>query len=137
MIRIVLDTNVLMSAIFWSGTPSKILDAWQEERLKLVISPDILDEYIRVGQILEKKYLQTNIQTLIDRIAIKSELLSPIPISPLICEDPDDDKFIEAALSGNCSLIVTGDKLLLKVNGYQNLQIITPSDFVKQHLSVE
>lgn len=68
-----------MSAIFWSGSPSKILGTWQAERLKLVISPDILDEYIRVGQILEKKYLQTNIQTLIDKIARKKRVVFSHP----------------------------------------------------------
>jgi len=136
MIKIVLDTNVLMSAIFWAGTPSKILDAWQERRLKLVISPNILEEYIRVGEILEKKYSSMNLQSLIDRIAIESELFSPSLLPSSICEDPDDDKFIEAALAGNCSYIITGDKLLLKVNGYQNLKIITPSDFLKSFLPI-
>jgi putative PIN family toxin of toxin-antitoxin system len=54
MIRIVLDTNVLMSGIFWSGFPAKILEAWQEKKLKMIISPEILDEYIRVGKILSE-----------------------------------------------------------------------------------
>lgn len=136
MIRIVLDTNVLMSAIFWSGIPAKILDAWQADQLKLVVSPNILEEYIRVGQILEEKYLQINIQALIDRIAIKSEILSPDLLPFSVCEDPDDDKFIETALAGNCPFIITGDKLLLKVNGFKNLKIISPSNFVKQYLPV-
>lgn len=61
MTRIVLDTNVLMSGIFWSGPPAKILSAWHEKRLQLVISPDILNEYIRVGDILSKKYTDINI----------------------------------------------------------------------------
>ena len=51
MIRAIIDTNVLMSGIFWSGSPAKILDAWQQKKLKMVISPDILDEYTRVGHI--------------------------------------------------------------------------------------
>jgi putative PIN family toxin of toxin-antitoxin system len=56
MIRVVVDTNVLMSGVFWSGTPAQILSAWYEKKLRLVISPEILNEYVRVGQILAKKF---------------------------------------------------------------------------------
>ncbi len=49
MRKIVLDTNVLMSGIFWSGPPAKILDAWQERKIDIILSPEILDEYIRIG----------------------------------------------------------------------------------------
>jgi putative PIN family toxin of toxin-antitoxin system len=56
MIRVIIDTNVLMSGVFWSGAPAKILDAWQQKKIKMVISPDVLDEYIRVGHILANKY---------------------------------------------------------------------------------
>ncbi|MEN9450204.1 MAG: hypothetical protein RJA83_818 [Pseudomonadota bacterium] len=56
MIKLVLDTNVFISGIFWSGTPSKILNAWHEKILKIVSSLEILDEYSRVSDILAKKY---------------------------------------------------------------------------------
>ncbi|MDX2050855.1 MAG: PIN domain-containing protein [Polyangiaceae bacterium] len=54
--RIVLDTNVLMSAIFWKGTPRKLLDAWQEGVVSLVASPDIVAEYERVADELGKRH---------------------------------------------------------------------------------
>jgi len=54
--KIIIDTNVFMSGIFWSGYPAKVLKKWQEGSLDLILSTDILHEYIRVGNILSKKY---------------------------------------------------------------------------------
>lgn len=56
MTIIVLDTNVFVSGIFWSGPPAKILNAWHEKRIEIVSSLEILDEYSRVSDILAKKY---------------------------------------------------------------------------------
>jgi putative PIN family toxin of toxin-antitoxin system len=66
MMRIVLDTNVFMSGIFWSGNPGKILDAWGAEKIKLVFSKEILAEYMRVGDILMQKYPNNDVQPFID-----------------------------------------------------------------------
>ena len=74
MIRIVLDTNVLMSGVFWSGPPSRIIHAWHKNKLKFVISPEILEEYKRVGDILSKKYPSIDVNPIIDLITIGSEL---------------------------------------------------------------
>lgn len=54
--RIVLDTNVLVSAVFFGGVPGRILEAWRDGKLQLVLSVDILEEYQRVGQVLASKY---------------------------------------------------------------------------------
>lgn len=54
--RVIVDTNVFVSGIFWSGPPYIILEAWSNGKLKLIYSPEILEEYIRVSQILAKKY---------------------------------------------------------------------------------
>ena len=55
MIRVVVDTNVFISGIFWSGTPMKVLEAWIDGKFKLIISHDILVEYERVFEELDEK----------------------------------------------------------------------------------
>lgn len=134
MIRIVLDTNVLMSGIFWSGSPSRILSAWYEKKVKLVISPEILDEYIRVGAILSKKYPSINTIPIIDLITIDSELCMATELEEPVSRDPDDDKFIALCLSTNCKIIVSGDNDLLEISGYRNIQVLKPTDFINNYL---
>lgn len=136
MIRAIVDTNVLMSGIFWSGTPSKILDAWQQKKLKMIISPDILEEYTRVGHILAKKYLGIDIVPIIELVTIHSELFVPVSLPKPVSRDPDDDKFIALAIAANCKIIVSGDKDLLDIDHYDGVVVIKPGDFVKQYLSL-
>ena len=110
--RIVLDTNVLISGIFFTGPPNALLTAWKNKRIQIVISPDIFDEYNRVAKIILQKYPGTNISEILNMIAIHSELIQPTPLPSQICDDPDDDKFIACALSGHIRYIVSGDKHL-------------------------
>lgn len=134
MIRIALDTNVLMSGIFWSGPPYQILKSWQKQKIKLVISPDILEEYRRVGDILFKKYPTIDIKPIIDLIVINSELCETKKLNYPISKDPDDDKFIAVCLATNCKIIVSGDKDLLEVVRYNDIVILKPNDFVNKYL---
>ena len=134
MIRAIIDTNVLMSGIFWSGAPQKILEAWQQKKLKMVISPSILDEYARVGDILAKKYLGVDVAPILELITIHSELFLPQSLPAPVSRDPDDDKFIALAIAANCKIIISGDKDLLVVRRYDGVEIIKPGDFVKQYL---
>ena len=134
MIRIVLDTNVFMSGIFWSGPPSRILSAWHEKRIKFVLSPEILDEYIRVGSILSEKYPSINPIPIIDLITIDSELCLATELQEPVSRDPNDDKFIALCLSANCKIIVSGDNDLLEISGYNGINVLKPAEFVKNYL---
>jgi len=134
MIKIVLDTNVLMSGIFWSGYPQKILNRWHDKKIQFILSAEIIEEYVRVGNILNKKYQSININPLLDLIVKRSKLVCQLSLSEKISRDSDDDKFIATALAGKCSIIVSGDKDLLDIKEYANIKILSPADFVKQYL---
>jgi putative PIN family toxin of toxin-antitoxin system len=123
-----------MSGIFWSGYPGKILDAWQAKKIKLVISPDIITEYIRVGNALAKKYEEIDVTPFIDLVIIYGELVSPDPLATQISRDAEDDKFIAAAQAAKCNIIVSGDKDLLDIDIDLNIEIIKPAAFVKKYL---
>ncbi len=128
---IVLDTNVLISGIFWSGSPNKILKAWQDGRFKLAVSLEIIEEYRRIAQELRRKHPQVNVDGIIDLIAFNSEIFAVEPLKEPICRDPDDDKFLICALGAKAKYIVTGDKALLELDGYGGIKIIQPGPFAR------
>ena len=99
MIRAIIDTNVLVSGIFWSGTPARILEAWGNGQFSTVISPEILHEYTRViGELASKKSIDTKV--IIDRITLCSDMVAAPRFTKPACEDPDDDRFLECAVAG-------------------------------------
>ena len=132
--RIVLDTNVFISGIFFSGAPSQILKKWGNQNFQIVLSQDILDEYQRVAQELSSKYPSVDILPIIEMVTIYGQFVDTQVIDITVCEDPDDNKFIECAIVSNCKIIVSGDKHLLKLAGYKGIAVLNPRDFVEKHL---
>jgi len=133
--KIVLDTNVLISGIFFSGPPCQILKAWQEGKIKLAISKEILAEYHRVAEELSEKFPDVDIFQLLELITIHAEKINTQGIEVSVCEDPDDDMFISCALGSNSKIIVSGDKHLLKISGYQEIEVLTPRVFLDNYLN--
>ena len=132
--RIILDTNVLVSGIFFSGPPFRILKAWRDNKLQLVVSTDILDEYQRVAAILGEKYSQVDIRPVLDLLTVNSDIMTAPPLPEPVSVDPDDDKFIACALAADTKLIVSGDRHLLDVDGYQDIRVLKPRRFVNIYL---
>ena len=133
--KVVLDTNVLVSGIFFSGPPAEILRAWSQGKFKLVLSPEILDEYTRVSAELADKFPDINFRRILDLVVVRSDVCSPEALPQQVCEDPHDDKFIAAAIGSRTKIIISGDKHLLRVSGYQGVFVLTPRQFIVLHLS--
>ena len=132
--KVVLDTNVLISAIFFSGTPSKILTYWRKGNFTAVISKPIIVEYTRVAEEIGVKFPQVDISEILELFILNSEIVDTGDLRITACEDPDDNKFIECALAGRCEIIVSGDKHLLKLATYQGVEILAPRKFIDNHL---
>jgi putative PIN family toxin of toxin-antitoxin system len=130
--RIVLDTNVLISGIFWRGVPNQILSLWRDKKLVFVVTLEILEEYSRVANELSSKHQKIDLNPLFELLTVESEFCTPVKLFKHICEDPDDEKFIECAIAGNVKYIVTGDNDLLKINGYRHIKIVRPQVFLKE-----
>ena len=133
--RIILDTNVFVSGVFFSGPPYQILKAWQDGQFELVVSPEILEEYQRVGKALAHKFPSVNLQPLLDFVMIKGEIVLSQGLSEPVSDDPDDDKFLACALACKSKVIVSGDKHLLNVSGFRGIKIVKPRQFVDEYLS--
>ena len=132
--KIVLDTNVFISGIFFHGPPAQILEAWKKSKIQIVLSKEIIEEYQRVAETLAEKFPEVDISSIIELITIYCEIIDTNGIEVFEFEDPDDNKFIECAIASNTKLIVSGDKHLLKINGYQEIVVHKPREFVDLYL---
>jgi len=111
--KVVIDTNVFVSGIFFSGPPSRILKAWQEDRIQIAISEEIIEEYRRVMEELSKKLETIDIDSILELLFIEAELVPSHSFETPVCEDPDDDKFLACAIASKSPYIISGDKHLL------------------------
>ena len=132
--RLVLDTNVVASAILWGGTPRLLLQAAREKRVELFTSTAMLAELTDI--LGRRKFArkiaasQLTIDQLVDGYAQLAALVRPVT-TPRIAPDPDDDVVIGTALAAKADLIVTGDKPLLSVSEHQGVRIVGVSEAAK------
>ena len=132
--KLILDTNVFVSGVFFSGPPFMILDAWRHGRVSLIISPEILNEYHRVGNKLAIQFHGVDLEPWIELLMIKTSLVDAPPLAERVCYDPDDDKFLACAVASRTKLICSGDKHLINVSGYRGITTMKPRAFVDKHL---
>lgn len=132
--KAIIDTNVLISGVFFSGVPSEILSAWRDKKIELIISPEILEEYRRVGKEMERKFPGVEIEPFLELMVIEATMVEAKPLTEAVCTDPDDDKFLACALSSKAKVICSGDKALLKTSGYKGIEVLTPRGFADKFL---
>jgi putative PIN family toxin of toxin-antitoxin system len=131
--RIVLDTNVVLSALLWRGTPYRLFETTVRSRnIQLFTSLVLLDELTEVlGRALPTRRLalirRTSRDVLADYIDAV-ELVSPVTTPRVIDADPDDDHVIAAAVAGDAQLIVSGDRHLLALGSHSDIRILSPAD---------
>jgi putative PIN family toxin of toxin-antitoxin system len=130
--RVVVDTNVLISS-FFGGNPKKVIDLWKAGDITLCLSRDIIDEYIDVLQRL--KVDAALISELLSLFAGGYHLLfaGKTPSLRIVPADPDDNKFFECAVALKASVIVTGDKAMLRVANYMGIAVESPQQFLSNH----
>ena len=133
-LKVVMDTNVFVSGVFFSGPPYQILRAWQSGEFELVVSQEILDEYRRVGEILADERPNIDLNPILTFVLEHAKVYKPAKLKEPVCEDPDDDKFFACALASGSRVIISGDKHLLKVSGYQRIEVLKPRQFVDRYL---
>jgi putative PIN family toxin of toxin-antitoxin system len=133
-VRIVLDTNVFISGIFFTGPPHRILTAWRDGDIEIVASAEILDEYRRVGEELSHQFPGVDIEPFLALLAVGADMVIAPELPEPVSQDPDDDKFLACAIAGRCEVVVSGDKHLKKVTGYRGIDVLSPRAFVDCYL---
>jgi putative PIN family toxin of toxin-antitoxin system len=129
--RIVLDTNVLISGIYFSGPPGRILAAWRSGTLQLAVSIEILEEYLNVAERLASRYSGVEYEGILGLIIQNAQLVQGADLPEPVSEDPDDDKFLACALASNTRIIVSGDSDLLKVSGYADIRVLAKGIYLQ------
>ena len=115
--KAVLDTNVVMSAIFFGGDPRVIVRAAISRRLELVVTKAVLTEYREVAERLSAVYPGVKYRRPLAILESHLTLVRPASLSGTVCRDPDDDAILSCALGGRAKIICSGDDDLLSLDG--------------------
>lgn len=128
--KVIIDTNILISGIFWGGKPYKILEKWQKKEIEVFISVEILEEYIEVINRIGKDKTITEEWR---KHIVKNTTLIEVKPSVRFSRDDSDDKFLWCAIGAKADYLISGDNDLLTLDNVGKTRILTPSDFLKCH----
>ncbi len=129
MLRVVLDSNVFISAILFGGKPEKIVNLARCGEIELISSLSIINEVLTV---LKKKFNWNDWQVSQVGIAIRemSTIITPISIIKTITIDDTDNRVLECAYEGKADYIVSGDRHILSLKQYEGIKILSPAKFL-------
>jgi len=133
-VKVILDTNVFVAGVFFSGPPYTILDAWRHGRVSLVASPEIMEEYRRVVHELAVEFPSVDPGPPLELVAIHAAFVDAPPLPAPVCTDASDDIFLACAVASGTKTVVSGDKALLRTSGYEGVEVLTPRVFIDKHL---
>jgi putative PIN family toxin of toxin-antitoxin system len=143
VLRVVLDTSVLVSTLLVpDGVPAKILTIWRANYFALFTSPAITDELSRIAALprIRKKYNVTD-QQVADLLGLLAEYATLVPGTASVTDaplrDPNDFIILAAAADAEADLLVTSDQDLLVLGTFRSTLIVSPREFVQQHVSDE
>ena len=132
--KILIDTNILISGLFFHGLPKKLLSEMDFEKFNVCVNKEIVSEYVekidkkfsKAKYVLDKE-LHEKFFSNLQKFEIKSDLK--------ICRDPDDDKFINCAIDAKAIYIVSGDNDLLTIKNFAGIEIVTAREFYDKYLA--
>jgi len=128
--KVLLDTNILISALGWSGKPKVIFEKCLHGELVLVTSPNQIEELRRVMDYPKFNFTEEQKATFVSiilEIATMVEITGKVKV---IIDDPDDNAILETAIVGNANYLISGDPHLLKLKEFARVKIITASEFL-------
>jgi len=127
-VRVVPDTNILISAIGFGGKPREILKLVLDKKIKAISSYTLFAEF---NDVISKKFpkLTSELDRIQKHFRKNMEIVKPSQGIHTLQDEPDN-RVLEAALEGNCGYIITGDNDLLNLKIYKNIVILKPDDFL-------
>ena len=131
--KIVVDTNVVISGVFFGGNPRQIVEAIVNGDINAYATTEIVDEYMGIIEsMIERKQGRLN-QSILSPFFSSLKMIESKTVVE-VSRDPDDDKFIECAVDAEALYIVSGDNDLLDIGQYEGIQIITAKEFCEKYL---
>ena len=127
--RVTADTNIYISGLLFGGQPKRLLDLARKGEFELCISPAILDE---VSRVLRDKFRVPAVDIDETRALISSFTTSIEPARAVdaVLTDPTDNRVLECAVASGSSVVISGDKHLLSVIRYENIEVLKVSEFI-------
>lgn len=133
MIRVVLDTNVVISALVFRGVAVPLVSAWQSGRFKMLVSRQLLNEYIRVLHYPKFHLTPQEIHhAIVEQVAPFVTAVKVVRIPRIIQVDPSDNHVLACASAGKANVIVSGDHHVLGLKQYRRIPIVTLQEFLHQ-----
>lgn len=134
MIRIVLDTNVIVSALVFGGVPRSVLELAEAGQYELFYSEPIQEE---VRRVLTEKFgwSAAILKEVLPVLWSMGELVVPRTVVRAVPDDPDDNRILECALAARAHFVVSGDRHLLDLRPYKSILIVSPRQFLENHLA--
>lgn len=132
MLRVVLDTNVLISAILFGGKPRQILEKAIRGEFRLCMSEPILEELKGVLRRSKFDYSPEMIQVILTELAGIADFVNPSKTINVVLEDPEDNRILECAVEAEANYIVIGDFHLLKLSRYRNIEVLNAVAFLEK-----
>ena len=132
MLRVALDTNVLISAILFGGKPRQILEKAIRGEIRLCPSEPILEELSGVLRRSKFDYSLERVQTILTELTSIADFVNPSQTIRLVLEDPDDNRILECAVEAKANYIITGDFHLLRLSRYRDIEIVNAFTFLEK-----
>jgi putative PIN family toxin of toxin-antitoxin system len=133
LFKVVFDTNVLISAILFGGSPRKCLELAIEGEIELYISRGIMSEF--EGVLRREKFgvEEENLRYITSSLDLIANFVSPKAKLHIIKKDPQDNMILECAIESEADFIISGDIHLLELSEFRKIKISKPADFLKQY----
>ncbi len=128
--KVVIDTNVFISAFGWGGKPLEVIELLENGRIRNCISEKTLKELIIAISYPKLAFSHKTQSDILEFVLAYSDMHEPQE-HVAVARDPEDNKIIECAAAAHAKVIITGDKGLLSLNRYREINILTPEDFLK------
>ena len=130
-LRVVLDTNVLVSAFILKGRPSGLVEFWRSGRITPVLSRETFDEFRSVLEYSKFSLSKSEIRGILQQeILLFFEAVERVDPVAGVCRDPDDDKFLACAVSARVAFLVSRDKDLCSLRKFGPVRILTPDQLL-------
>lgn len=128
--KVVLDTNIYISSVFWIGKPHKIIELAIDRKIEVLVSQEILAE---LEEVLRRDFVEDHqfIESQTALILEYAKVVKPLNKIFVVKDDPDDNKIIECAVTAKAEYIITGDPHLLNLKEFQHIKILNPDQFLK------
>lgn len=134
--RIVVDTNVVISGILFGGKPQQLLEMIVRQEHQAVASQEVLAEYRRILKQFEPTHREKFNRKLEGQIFPLFEICK-VEQHVDVCTDKDDNIFLDAAIAGRCLYVISGDNHLRSIGKYKDIEIITVAEFLSRYAKEE